>query len=72
MTDVSISLDLKQQLIDFYEETKKAIDNHLLNLTNEMKKVKNQHELLYKKALEILIFFFFSIFALFKFKTKSP
>ena len=54
MTDVSISLDLKQQLIDFYEETKKAIDNHLLNLTNEMKKVKNQHELLYKKALEIL------------------
>ena len=55
MTDVSISLDLKQQLIDFYEETKKAIDNHLLNLTNEMKKVKNQHELLYKKALEILL-----------------
>ncbi len=55
MTDVSISLDLKQQLTDFYEETKKTIDNHLLNLTNEMKKVKTQHELLYKKALEILL-----------------
>ena len=55
MTDVSISLDLKQQLIDFYEESKKTIDNHLLILSNEMKKIKIQHELLYKKAMEILL-----------------
>ena len=55
MTDVSISLDFKQQLTDFYEESKKKLDNNILNLSNEMKKIKTQYELLYKKAMEILL-----------------
>ena len=55
MTDVSISLDFKQQLTDFYEESKKKLDNNILNLSNEMKKIKIQYELLYKKAMEILL-----------------
>ena len=46
---------LKQQLIEIYEDSKKTIDNHVKLINNEIKKIKNQHELFYKKALDILI-----------------
>jgi hypothetical protein len=46
---------LKQQLIEIYEDSKKKINNQVKLKNNEIKKIKNQHELFYKKAIDILI-----------------
>ena len=50
MNDISI----KQQIIEIYEDSKKIIENHIICVNSEIKKIKNQYELFFKKSLEII------------------
>ena len=53
MNDLTIN-DLKQQISDLYEDTKKQIDSKLKFINNEIKQIKGYHENFYKKSLELI------------------
>ena len=53
MNDLTIN-DLKQQISDLYEDTKKQMDSKLKFINNEIKQIKGYHENFYKKSLELI------------------
>ena len=54
MTDLSIINELKQQISDLYDESKKQIDSKLKVINNEIKQIKVYHDNFYKKSIDII------------------
>ena len=53
MTELAIN-DLKQQIADLYEDSKKQIESKLKFINNEIKQIKGYHENFYKKSVELI------------------
>ena len=54
MTDLSIINELKQQITDLYDESKRQTDTKLKIINNEIKQIKVYHDNFYKKSIDII------------------
>ena len=54
MTETIIISDIKQQITDVYDDTKRQIESKLRIINNEIRLLKNFHDNFYKKSIEII------------------
>ena len=54
MTNINTISDLKQQMTGIYDESKRQIESKLKVINNEIKMIKNYHDILFNKSLELI------------------
>ena len=54
MTNIYTISELKQQMTGIYDESKRQIESKLKVINNEIKMIKNYHDILFNKSLELI------------------